>query len=61
MSISGKNKPKIYKIILNIETGIFYNGIIEAAIAHNIGHSSLKSMLNGQRKNKTNLIYTYEF
>ena len=45
------------KIILNTETGIFYNGIKEAAESININHSTLQNNLIGKIKNKTNLIY----
>jgi len=45
------------RLVLNVETGIFYNTCTEAAIAHNIKYSYLSPMLNGSFKNKTNLIY----
>jgi len=45
--------------VINLETGIFYNCIKDAAIAHNINTGSLRSMLNPKAriKNKTSLIY----
>ena len=46
-----------FKIILNTETGIFYNGLAEAVFVTNIKYSTLSNMLNGNKKNKTNLIY----
>lgn len=48
---------KLFKIILDNETGIFYNGIKEAAKAKNLNFGSLYSLLNGNRKNNTSLIY----
>jgi hypothetical protein len=48
---------KLFKIILDNETGIFYNGIKEAANAKNLNFGSLYSSLNGNRKNKTSLVY----
>lgn len=45
------------KIILNIETGIFYFGVKEASEIININIWTLHGYLNGQRLNKTNLIY----
>jgi len=66
--ISNKTKSKMSKsqknnnnaktrLVLNVETGIFYNTCTEAAIAHNIKYSYLSPMLTGTFKNKTNLIY----
>lgn len=45
------------KIILNIETGIFYDGRNEAAIAHGINVKTFYNKMSGNRKNNTNLIY----
>ena len=45
------------KIILNLETGIFYIGINEASKSLNMKYGTLKSQLNGKNPNKTNLIY----
>lgn len=50
------NHPKA-KMVLNLESGIFYMCAKEAAIAHNITYSTLSKHLRGERKNKTNLIY----
>jgi len=58
MSNSQKNNNNAKtRLVLNIETGIFYNTCVEAAIAHNIKYSYLSPMLTGSFKNKTNLIY----
>jgi len=43
--------------VLNLENGIFENNAKEAAFVYGYNHSTLKSMLNGNNKNKTNLIY----
>lgn len=45
------------KLVLDTQTGIFYECAREAAEAKNIGYSYAKSMLNGTLKNKTSLIY----
>lgn len=54
-----KNKMSeaIKKIILNIETGIFYFGAKEAAESVGITEYILWNKLSGRTKNKTNLIY----
>jgi hypothetical protein len=46
-----------HKIVLNIENGVFYESVIEASKSLNMNYSTLRSMLQGHRKNKTNLIY----
>lgn len=45
------------KILLDIETGIFYLSIKEASEIYNIKRTTLNAQLTGQNKNKTNLIY----
>lgn len=45
------------KLILNIETGIFYLGSREAALAHCMNEGTLRHKLCGRDKNNTNLIY----
>ena len=69
MSISQKNRPKINhetklklsyskrKIILNVENGIFYYGIKEAADSLNISLSNLSKKLVGINFNNTQLKY----
>jgi hypothetical protein len=46
-----------YKIVLDKENGIFYESVKEASYLLKINYSTLRSMLQGYRKNKTNLIY----
>lgn len=54
-----KNNPgTMSKIVLDVNTGVFYNSGKEAAFYYNIKPSTLKSMLNGYKRNKTSLIYT---
>ena len=43
------------KIVLDLQTGVYYNSITEAARIYNMPPMSLSSMLNGKYKNKTNL------
>ncbi len=45
------------KIVLDTQTGIFYECANEAAIAKGIKVNCLHSSLNGRRPNKTSLIY----
>lgn len=54
-----KNKIalKHSKILLDLNTGIFYDSILIASKTFNINLSTLKGMLSGRFKNKTNLIY----
>ncbi len=45
------------KIVLNIETGIYYDSCKEAANTCNISYATLTSWLRGQYKNKSSFIY----
>jgi hypothetical protein len=45
------------KLVIDLETGIYYESARLAAIAKNMKHSTLKSMLNGTNKNSTSLLY----
>jgi hypothetical protein len=55
---SEKYKFKSVKndIILNTETGIFYESISEASYFNNLREGNLRRYLNGERKNKTSFI-----
>jgi hypothetical protein len=53
----GIPNTKIRKIVLDIETGIFYNSCKEASFIYSIKYTYLSGMLNGNFKNKTNLRY----
>lgn len=53
---TGENNPNC-KIILDLETGIFYFGVKETSLAKGIPYSSLKKIMCGERVNKTSLIY----
>lgn len=61
--ITQEHKDKISKnsgsarIVLNLQTGIFYDSAKKASQAHNINHNYLVCRLIGRTKNKTNLIY----
>ncbi len=48
--------PEEGKIILDLETGIYYNSIKEAAYSKNITYRNLGRYLNGTRKNITSFI-----
>jgi group I intron endonuclease len=67
MSISGKKRintesqklkisKSLSKLVLNIETGIYYESINEASLILGINRNTLSGYLNGRRKNNTNLI-----
>lgn len=43
-------------LVLNLDTGIFYDTILEASIYHNINRYTLTNMLSGHRKNSTNMV-----
>lgn len=45
------------KIVLDTQTGIFYSCAKEASDILGINYSKMRSILNGQRKNNTSLIY----
>ena len=45
------------KIVINLESGIFYESCKEASEIYGYNHSTLKSKLNGINKNNTSLIY----
>lgn len=49
----GSNNPKA-KLVLNLETGIYYGCLKDASIAHNINYDCLRYLI---KKNKTSLIY----
>lgn len=58
LSIANKNQEAINKkIILDVNTGVFYMSILEASRFNNIKRTTLNAMLSGQNKNKTSLIY----
>lgn len=45
------------KLVLDLETGIYYDNGNLASIAKGINRHTLKNMLNGNKRNKTQLIY----
>lgn len=63
MSISAKNRgvhkamlEKNRTIVLDLNTGVFYESITEAAIYKDLKYSTLKAKLNNQNFNNTSLI-----
>ena len=52
----GENNPNA-KLVLNIDTGIFYGCVKDAAITIGMQRDTLKQQLNGRRRNKTSFIY----
>lgn len=45
------------RLILNLQTGIYYPTVKEASQACGVGSSALRNMLSGHRRNHTSLIY----
>jgi group I intron endonuclease len=45
------------KVVLNTANGIFYDSCKEASIASGFKYSTLRSMLNGSKENKSTLLY----
>jgi hypothetical protein len=56
-NISLKNKGKRSKIVVDIQSGIFYYSVDDAAKCYNINYKTLNNMLAGHRRNSTNLRY----
>lgn len=60
-SINTRNKMrennKNVKIVLNLETGIFYIGTKEAADSHGLNRHTLKNKLNGSKPNNSQFVY----
>ena len=59
MSLANKGMSKEFqkKIILDVNTGVFYFGLIEASNIYGITRKTLQRQLSGFSKNKTNLKY----
>ncbi len=61
--MSGENNPmygvtpKNAKVVLNLETGIYYESVNEACSTTNYGRSYFGRMLSGNRINKTSFIH----
>lgn len=55
--LKGVQKAHNCKIVLDFNTGVYYESAKEAAEAINMKHSTLKSKLNGSNKNNTSLKY----
>ena len=45
------------KIVLDLNTGVFYNSAKEVSDLYNLNHSTLRSQLNGTNKNNTQFVY----
>ena len=48
---------KAHKIVINTQNGVFYDSLSDAANSLNMNYSTLRSMLQGHRFNKTHLKY----
>ena len=56
-SLKGNTYSKLSKILLDTQSGIYYDSINKASVALNVNYSTLKAMLGNKFKNKTNLIF----
>lgn len=52
----GSKHPRS-KLVLDTQTGIFFDCLREASEAHSIKYTTLKAMMQGVNRNKTDLIY----
>ena len=53
-----KIREAFSKLVICLETGIFYSSAKEASEVYNIKYDTLLGYLSNRRKNKTNLVYT---
>jgi group I intron endonuclease len=51
------SKGRNPRLVLCLETGIFYRSYVEAAEAYNLKSNYLNEVLSGRRKNKTSMTY----
>ena len=56
MSKLRQGVPISGKLLLDTQTGIFYNSVADACKSYKYKYGTLRSFLNGQAKNKSNLI-----
>jgi hypothetical protein len=52
----GRKRPPATKYVLDLNTGIYYNSITEAAKSSGLKMKTLSAMLSGQNKNNTQYI-----
>lgn len=55
--VSLNNAKNNAKIIIDLNTGVFYESAKEVSTLYQINHSTLRARLNGNNKNKTSFIY----
>ena len=53
----GLKKKDMSKIVIDLDTGIFYDSAKDAALAKNINHRTLRVKLAGFYKNNTTIVY----
>lgn len=52
-----KGNHSLARVVLNTQTGIYYECVKDAAVAANVEYDTLRARLNGRCKNKTSFIY----
>jgi len=57
MKVSKNNAKVNAKVVLDLNTGVFYESAKEVSETFNLPHSTLRSRLNGSLKNTTQFIY----
>jgi group I intron endonuclease len=55
--VSDNNAKNLSKIVLDLNTGVFYESAKELSDLYCIKHSTIRARLNGTNKNKTQFIY----
>lgn len=55
--VSENNAKNLSKIVLDLNTGVFYESAKEVSDLYNIKHSTMRAWLNGTNKNNTQFIY----
>lgn len=55
ISKTGSNNV-VSKLVLNLESGVFFDSIQEASVAYGLNNKTLSKYLNGTRTNKSSLI-----
>lgn len=55
--VSMNNAKNLAKIVIDLNTGVFYESAKEVSELYNIKHSTMRSRLNGNNLNRTQFVY----